>query len=86
MENARRIHADLIRGDFAQESAAIAQARFQTCKEILVVSQANEAQLKTGLEKAQVAVVAEADRRKKLQLEAWAWRILAGITLFQLLR
>ncbi|GAB3892428.1 hypothetical protein GCM10028803_05240 [Larkinella knui] len=86
MENARRIHADLIRGDFAQESATIAQARFQTCKDILVVSQASEAQLKSDLKKAQDDKTTEGDRRKKLQLEAWAWRILAGITLFQLLR
>ncbi|MGA0558282.1 hypothetical protein ACO2Q8_16605 [Larkinella sp. VNQ87] len=82
LANARRIHADLIKADFAQQSAALAIARFASCQDALVASQAAEQRAMDDLATLKLATAAEATKRKKYQLEAWIWRGLASFGLY----
>ncbi|RAJ92210.1 hypothetical protein LX87_05178 [Larkinella arboricola] len=86
LANAKKIHADLIRGDFAQHQAEKAQADLQDCKEVLTARTAENDQLKDEVKQSQQTATAEADRRKKYQREAWGWRGLAALAVYLLIK
>ncbi|WP_460635953.1 hypothetical protein [Larkinella harenae] len=86
MANAKLIHADLIKGDFAAEKTANAQASFEVCKDALKVSQAAETEAKSQVVEARNALTTEADKRRKTEREVWIWRGLAVLTFVLMLR